>query len=257
MVDGDAFDLRKPSPAYVFDSYADSLRTHLAERGPIDYAIVDLGRGDAWLTTRLYLFAVLLERMRDLRAFVFIYTSDDGHHQQYLGIARAVDVRWALARAYPYLEETWASVYAGQLDRASRETNEPKEKGPIDKQGRVEPHRATWMPQDFLSALQKTVTRKPRGTPWVELDAPEGGSWERAAWLRMGDVRELLDGTLVTSAIVEDDHSDINRQEQLRQVLEHRGDFVAIVRNGDFVRLIDRHDVIERMAHRAAMEPQP
>jgi len=48
-------------------SGADTLLSALAEPDPVDFMIVDLGRGKEWLTTRLFLFATLMELTRKVR----------------------------------------------------------------------------------------------------------------------------------------------------------------------------------------------
>jgi hypothetical protein len=40
-----------------------------------DYAVFDLGDGRKWLTSRLFVFATMLERMRGIRCCVFLESS--------------------------------------------------------------------------------------------------------------------------------------------------------------------------------------
>ena len=70
-----------------------------------DYVVFDLGSGDKWLTSRLYLFSTLLRRTHGLRYCVFVYDTPEASGRS-LGFATAEAVRWSLARRYPHLEQS-------------------------------------------------------------------------------------------------------------------------------------------------------
>jgi hypothetical protein len=95
------------------------LLNQIQGQGPSDYAVIDLGSGRSWLTTRLFVFAILLRRMRALRALVFVETQD-GIAQRFLGVALPDTVRWRLAREYPWLEDAYAHAYCHIPDRMIR-----------------------------------------------------------------------------------------------------------------------------------------
>jgi hypothetical protein len=50
-------------PGIISSSYA-TLVNKIKEERPADFVVIDLGEGRNWLTTRLFLFAILLRRMR-------------------------------------------------------------------------------------------------------------------------------------------------------------------------------------------------
>lgn len=60
-------DVRQPTAAAEFDSRAMALFEQFEDETAYDYAVVDLGVGNQWLTSRLFIFAVVLERMRGLQ----------------------------------------------------------------------------------------------------------------------------------------------------------------------------------------------
>ena len=66
--------------------------------------------GRSWLTTRLFLFAHLLARMRGLQAVVFVHGTAVSD-RTFLGVAPASSVRWRLAQQYPELEIQLAHAY--------------------------------------------------------------------------------------------------------------------------------------------------
>src|SRR5437868_4459219 len=55
-------DVRQPSPAEEFTSGAMALLEEIKKDNASDYAIVDLGDGQQWLTSRLFIFAIMLKR---------------------------------------------------------------------------------------------------------------------------------------------------------------------------------------------------
>jgi len=78
---------------------------------PADYAVIDLGSGDEWLTSRLFIAAVMLERMRGAKSFVFL-ESTSTVARRFIAIGSITEVRWALAMKYPWLEDAWLRAYA-------------------------------------------------------------------------------------------------------------------------------------------------
>jgi hypothetical protein len=94
----------------IAGSYKSVLTELLDKPLTADYAVLDLGEGRLWLTSRLYLFANLLAR-KGLRAFVFVDT-DQGIRGRFVGIASLDEIRWRLAGASPWMEKAFAKVYA-------------------------------------------------------------------------------------------------------------------------------------------------
>lgn len=64
---------------------------------------MDLGGGAEWLSSRLFILAVILRRWRGLRAFVFVHTLG-GTRRRFLGVCDTDRVRWRLAARWPLLE---------------------------------------------------------------------------------------------------------------------------------------------------------
>jgi hypothetical protein len=58
-------DLRRPiSSATITDSTRMEFSAQLQDRTPAQYAVVDLGSGEEWLSSRLYVMSILLARLR-------------------------------------------------------------------------------------------------------------------------------------------------------------------------------------------------
>ena len=195
-----------------------------------DYLVIDLRDGNAWLTSRLFLFAVVLPPVLGLRCFVFV-----GNHNQlpcyFLGLASPHSVARALERRWPWLH------------RAKVEAQLQPGGSPVDlyQPGMVE---------IFVSRfLGNSVVRRPHDQgaldkEWVHLDTID----EHARWIQ-GE-RQLLDylgDKLRRETVVTDSTS--HDQDFTSAVLRKRGDFVALTdTEGRFKRLVDRAALLEKTA---------
>jgi hypothetical protein len=254
--------LRDTTQAAVADS-AGALFTQLQDSTPADFAIIDLGRGDEWITSRLFIAAALLERMRGLRAMVFV-ESRQWLPGYFLAVASPSVVRWSLARRYPWLELAYATATekaiavtfpppyftpipgtATAKDLASEETIVTSDWGTLD--GR----RAEVFTREFLSSIQyfTGTPTPPTSQGWVDLN----GYRERAAWLTSQLLRELL-----PAAVFDLQMNEMRDEPQVRRaraVLRRPGDFVALVdADQRFKRLVDRRMLLEEAAQQLSQE---
>src|SRR5262245_7082883 len=105
-------DLRNKAAAMqISDSTARLFLSQLTDEGSADYAEVNLGAGKEWLTSRLYIMAIIFARMKGIRSFVFVET-EGGVRKRYVGWAEPTAIRWALARRYPWFERAYADAYS-------------------------------------------------------------------------------------------------------------------------------------------------
>ena len=113
--------LRKPN-AESSSYLSSSLQALLEQVGAdttYDFVEIDLGEGKEWVTSRLFIFAIILERLLNLQCFVFLETRN-GAPTQFIGIASPDEVRWRLACKYPWLEEAFAKAYCSQMPSIKR-----------------------------------------------------------------------------------------------------------------------------------------
>jgi hypothetical protein len=80
------FDLRLIAGDEAPSSGESSLFEQFRGSDLLDYVLIDIGDGKQWLTSRLFIFAIMLERMRGLRCLVFVQTTSDAY-QRFLGTA--------------------------------------------------------------------------------------------------------------------------------------------------------------------------
>jgi hypothetical protein len=147
--------------AHIGDS-AGMLLRQVQEGSPVQFAVVNLGRGEDWLTSRLYLAAVMLERMRGVRAFVFLEDLPPVH-RRFVALASARQVRWALAQAYPWLEAAWLRAggsIAPEPQPLGRQTQLIK-----SDTGALETSLAQRVAGRFVESLQRPPPAMPAGGP--------------------------------------------------------------------------------------------
>ncbi len=248
-----AVDLRhRASASQVSDSTARTFISQLNESGRADYAEVNLGTGSEWLTTRLFIMAILFPRNRGIRGFVFLETSGDVR-RRYLGWAPPEQVRWALAQRYPWLERAYAEAYAAVLTNQDVSVVDacgtlaygyaPTEAGP-----------SIELLREFLLRVQNAPA-PPDGGDWVTIDPadPMGSVSEHAQWLDGGLLETLLGVRLHRSSIAADSFMQQPLSAQLRALADMTGDFAATTdAQHRFDALIDRVQTLSQAARAMA-----
>jgi hypothetical protein len=113
-------DVRKLTSSLIFDSPSQALFQELLKPGKADYAVIDLGHGREWLSSRLYIFALVLGEVRGLRAFVFL-ESASGNRRRFLGVATPANIQRGLSETYPWLEEAYFRAATGNPQAPAKE----------------------------------------------------------------------------------------------------------------------------------------
>jgi hypothetical protein len=213
-----------------------SLLGQIDPNGVSDYAIINLGNGQNWLTTRLFLFAVLLRRMRGLRAFVFVETRDE-IPGQFIGIAKADFVRWRLARVYPWLERAIAHAYSAIDDLAIRSDA-----------GALDPNSAGRLVENFINQPEIRSHHREESQDWHVVFT---GVSEHVTWINRTLLDRLFDLAPARSSVF--DAGDLTEKQRTLAVLACEGPFVALVDDRNrFRTLIDRERLLNSTARRLA-----
>jgi hypothetical protein len=244
-----------------------------------DFAMIAIGEGKEWLTSRLYIAAVMLERMRGVQMFVFVEKSPTTG-RRLIAVASVPHVRWTLAQRYPWLEAAWARSYVALFPATVAAGTAPLPPNvaflpdprtlagqpPIIKSttGATEPYAARQLVSRFIDSLQQPpaplATPMAPGPPaatgaddWVVLGP---GTRERARWV----TRELLTDLLPPDALRAwtDVFRDAPTARRTRAVLRRAGPFVALVEGPDreFARLVNRRALLEDIATSLGEEPE-
>ena len=199
--------VRRPDQApSVVDSAALTMFAQLNLEAPAPYLTVDVGTGREWLTSRLFIFAVLLRAMRQTRTLVFLETAGDVRGR-FVGLAACDRVRWSLAHAYPWLEQAYAQAYAKAIASALI-TNE-EASFVRDTRGRLTESVAHQIATEFVFAVQANPPPVPptaAAADWV-IEQRAGGVVfaEHASWLSGADLERLLGDALHRFAYVREE----------------------------------------------------
>ena len=237
-------DVRQLTSAEIFDSYSDTLFTELLSTQISDFAIVDLGKGKEWLTSRLYVFSLVLGEIKNLKAFVFL-ESIGGHRRRFLGTATPASVRRKLAVTYPWFEEAFISalskVYTSPVEQVgvSKYTNEA-----AIFSGAVQ-WKVTQFVRQLVENLQRTTTPPDDEMhSYLEIGT-EPQTWERAYWIDGERLERDLAGILNYSWC--EDSPDIPRKTLIESIIRRPGPFVAKVdEDRRFLSLVDKNALLER-----------
>lgn len=232
----------------VFDSASTSLYEQLMKQGEADYVMIDLADGEAWLTSRLFLFSVVLGQVNDLRSFVFVADRALGP-SGYVGHARPNDIRRCLARSYPWLE---AALFKARQTAVPLVTPAHDQAQSPDLKSLAEANAdmIRMIAFQYISNLQwpgqLDPTKKPQD--WLQFtDKHNNIIWEKAQWLTPRTLDILMGDALEIKAFV--DSSDMSTAARASQIVRRTGDYVAQVDEGRrFVDLIDRKALIDRHA---------
>ena len=241
-------DVRYAARADVFDTAAHDLFQQLSQPGAADYMVAGLGSGKSWLTTRLYIFAAMLERMRDLRCVVFVAGPAESPNR-FVGLASPARIRWSLAKAYPYLEGAFARACAKGYGNNPFEIETDIGGLPADQ--------ARELVRAFLMDEQIQMPGPMLEPDWLvlpKLRPTDLDSCEHAEWLTANRVEELLGltaGTVETQSLL--DSLDTPTEERVKAIVRRKGRYVALLdAHGRFTNLVDRESLIERVAESSA-----
>jgi hypothetical protein len=227
--------------------------------GPADYAKIALGKGDEWLTSRLFIGAAMLERMRNLQVMVFV-ESRSTTDERFLAVVPVQTVRWALAQRYPHLEAAWVHAYTGLFPA---DVQKMPRVPPIIKSnsGAMDSWAARQLVTRFIDSLQRPA---PPARAARARKAPPQPDWtllhtstveERAEWVTPELLRAILPGDSFEAWT--DEFLDAPRAKRTRAVLRRVAPFVATTKGDrEFSRLINRRVFLEEIVAPLADEPE-
>lgn len=268
-----AIDLRNAGQSTdVNDSTLRTFYEQVRDPATLDFAVVDLGTGHEWLSSRLYIMSVILRRMRGLKLIVFVETAG-GMRRRFLGACDCDRLRWKLAARYPWFEaaislaeaRTWTFAQPSPVNGATgRELAQSlRQIKIVNDDGRVEDWQASPQPaadllKVFLDGVQAPALPVPeQGWETLPISSSHPAPLiEHAEWLTGQLVEDVLGKDLQTRSIRERDLQGKNPADRARLVLEHPHRWIAIVRDeGIFDRIIDRLPIVEEVARIAAAAP--
>jgi hypothetical protein len=235
----------------------------IREASQANYVTINLKVQDrsTWLTSRLYLLAATLERIRGTDCIVFT----SGDHNEYVGTAAPREIRWSLGISFPAYEKAFASAL-GQLAT------------PTNPSAMFQRGLADDLIDQFLNAFVRHAeisrpNQPPQLAPGGPPEAPPGGpppqwpppgwvplsqggnimSYENAQWVSANLLRDMLRDRFDGGVIV--DKEGRGDAETTKLVLEQTGTFVAVVEGQrKFKDLVDRSRLTDQVGREAARQ---
>jgi hypothetical protein len=227
----------------VWQESGTNLLEHLLQGTRLpEYALVDVGDGKEWISSRLFIFSVILQRMKGLRCIVFVSTADK-QYRTFIGCASPDNVRWRLAADQPWLEAAFAQAYSNvALAPANRHRGSPF----TDSKGALQLTDAQLVISQFMQSLKEAA---PHAFPAEYVQIQSGD--EHATWMTVAELQRIMDAGLWTDSVPEntDQTPEANRL-QVRRILRKSSPYVAQTRNGAFVSLISRVALLDEVADR-------
>lgn len=247
----ESVDVRQLSAADIFDSPSGNLFKELLKPAQADYAVVDLGKGKKWLTSRLFVFALVLGEVKGLKAFVFVEKAG-WTRRRFLGIATPADVRRSLGARYPWLEEASARALAETYgvkpmdipgaSTFSIQTN------PLSRGAEADVHNfVQWFVEHLHRSTEPPKNEEESYLPFDSDFVPPTKIWERAHWISGERLERDLDGVLERASY--DDSPDTAHSLRVEGILRRTGAFIALVdSNRVFQRLVDRYALLDKVS---------
>jgi len=198
------------------------------------------------LTSRLFIGAIMLKRMRGVGCIVFVGPVGTIERKVF-AISEIARVRWILAQNYPWLEAAFVRAYAEALTGVPAPSNwqvHSAQEAISTAQGGIAPPMAVALVRRFIEIVQDQPAAPDQS--WADLDANRK---KHASWI----AQPLLERLLSAEGIEPWDYEapDEPRDRRTKAVLRKRVPFVALLnRNGQFARLIDRSALIEEVVSR-------
>lgn len=211
----------------VSSSAKSSLFNMFEQPGKYEFVAINLGRGEKWLSSRLYIFAKMLQRMKALRCIVFLGVGADTE-AQFIGATTPEKVCWGLAKSQPWLEAAYAQAYGQSLV--------PGQPSILNENGALDAALAEQLVRSFINNLSNLATPPPvrNEREWVTFapnQPPEHATWLSREYLEQG-LGYVLWKDVVTAS---------ETKKEAKALLKCSAPYVAkIKKNGEFLSLIDR-----------------
>jgi hypothetical protein len=199
-----------------------------------EYALLDLGDGQQWISSRLFIFAVMLQRMKALKCIVFVVSQPDGT-RRFIGCATPDNVRWALATNQPWLEVAYAQSYSQVMTNQSMPGSGLPPPTRID--GSIVPFVAEDIVRTFIRSLKIAPAILPDPQNWVNL--PNGS--EHATWLEPLELQRLFGAYLWKDSVEgRTDDTPEEKRLEMKHVISKSVPYVAILKDGAYKSLCNR-----------------
>lgn len=241
----DGQDLSGLTAEPVISSTTASLFFQLHKQSGAEFVLINLKNGSSWLSSRLFLFAAILGKTQNIRAFVFV-RNDEGGTQKFVGIASCESIQSILATKFPRFD---SALIAAREDDHQFPTEDRKAYLNLET---AEPQDLQHVTHTFIHKVQGAAPLGDINQHWLEISGEDGNvRYEYAHWVTQHWLEQTLGNALSRSQITQD--FDETAEETRAKILRRKGDLVAVVDHQNrFVKLIDRKAMLERVAPKVA-----
>jgi hypothetical protein len=209
----------------------------LREPGTREYVVIDLGPGAEWISSRLFIFALMLQRMKSIRAIVFL----DGSVGKFPGVAKPDTVRWGLAQDQPWLEQAYLNAYSNAVNSFFQNASFI-----VSNYGALDTAVAETVVRNYVQNVKAASPTAPapitqEARKWAQL----GNTTEFGTWLTGKDLKSLPGEGLHQETII----AASDRKTEAKLLLQCKNQYVARVGvNGEFLSLVDRVAFADELA---------
>jgi hypothetical protein len=228
----------------INESSVDQFVAEVTSTQPLEHVVIDLGTGQEWITSRLFLVATLLHRMREVKIVTFVGTL--GKLDRYVGQCEVEQLRWRLARRFAWFETTLmdAEQDAWRSGNVAITTDTGRLESTVAGIGQT-PAAAI-----LTGFIQRNQNPPAPGNPeWVDLGM---GKWEHARWLTGETLVELLGDALDRTLIDTEAFKASSNAAKIKTVLDQAGPLVAFgSRDRKFEAVLDRTRWLESIARQS------
>jgi len=219
-------ELQGTNPVTLSESYLGAIlpriQAAIQQEEAVELLKVDLGDGNLWWSTRLYLLAALAEDYTRIRGIVFVERCD-GHENCFVGLATPSAVRQSLAKKTPALEASYRAAYSQAFSPAPA-TVAPENEVPIVLSG-------------YSSFVQHVL-------PGGEADVKTEVTSER--------LRQWLGTALAVSVVPWDGRPATPLL--LFSIMERSAPYVALIQDGQVMRIVNSEKMAVSVADAAVRQ---
>lgn len=213
-----------------------------------EYVYLDLGSGFEWISSRLFIFSVMLQRMKNVKCMVFTELG------VFVGCASPEAIRWRLAADQPWLELAYANAYA--LVASGNPFGAGATRSPLDLarsngftriDGSLNPKDAGQLVSNFVKSLKLNQAIPPFPPPPETVSISSGE--ERATWVTSSELNRIMGHALWVDSLPYDTSTDPETKKRyIRNILRKTSPYVAITVDRGFKSLVNRVALLDEVA---------
>jgi hypothetical protein len=246
----------------------------LTNKGTADYAVVDLGNGKKWLSSRIFIMTILYHLMKGVKGIVFLESTEITRKKN-VGWAEPQKIVNAFTRRYNWFGEEYIKAYLSlTIDEKVNDLRKTGDNNAVSanvvythfdifSDGHLSykyfspdnPYLSIRLMQEFLQRIQKSeLLPVDKPNEYVLVDS-KPDTYEHSRWIDAGKLEDLLGTDLCRSSVRLSDLKSLSKSEKLRAFLSLPNRFVAVTsENGRFEYLIDRDVLLEEVAKKISVE---